>query len=73
MPPEIVARKGHSLTADFYSLGALLYELVTGLPPFYSRDPEKIYSATLKQKMIYPSHLSNDLSNLLEGLLCKDE
>lgn len=25
MPPEIVARKGHSLSADFYSLGALLY------------------------------------------------
>lgn len=65
MPPEIVARKGHTLTADFYSIGALLYELVTGLPPFYSRDPEKIYSATLKQKMIYPSNLSEDLKNVL--------
>lgn len=71
MPPEIVARKGHTLSADYYSLGALLFELVTGLPPFYSRNPEKIYTATLKQKMVYPSHLSSELKSLLEGLLCK--
>lgn len=58
MPPEVVSRKGHTLTADFYSMGALLYELVTGLPPFYNRDPEKIYTATLKQHLAYPSNLS---------------
>ena len=71
MPPEVIGRVGHTLTADFYSLGSLLYELVTGLPPFYSRDPEKIYNATMKQQVNFFSHFSLELRSLLEGLLCK--
>jgi serine/threonine protein kinase len=38
MPPEMIMRKGHSLAVDFYCLGAVLYEFVTGLPPFYNND-----------------------------------
>jgi serum/glucocorticoid-regulated kinase 2 len=38
MPPEMIQKTGHSYGVDFYTLGALLYELVTGLPPFYSRN-----------------------------------
>ena len=38
MAPEMIMKAGHSFAIDYYSLGALLYELVTGLPPFYSKD-----------------------------------
>lgn len=38
MAPEMLARNGHSYAVDYYCVGALLYELVTGNPPFYSRD-----------------------------------
>ena len=38
MAPEMLIRKGHTFTLDFYCLGALLYELVLGIPPYYSLD-----------------------------------
>jgi serine/threonine protein kinase len=40
MPPEMILKEGHSLPVDFYCLGAVLYELVTGLPPFYSKNAD---------------------------------
>lgn len=33
-----LSRSGHTFSVDYYCLGALLYELVTGSPPYYSRD-----------------------------------
>jgi serum/glucocorticoid-regulated kinase 2 len=38
MAPEMLNKSGHTFAVDYYCLGALLYELVTGNPPFYSRD-----------------------------------
>ena len=40
MAPEVVRRDGHSYAVDYYTLGALLHELVCGLPPYYTRDPD---------------------------------
>lgn len=57
MPPEIIAKAGHSYTADFYSLGALLYEMLTGLPPFYSQNIEEIYEGTLFEQIKFPKNL----------------
>jgi len=38
MVPEILQKTGHSYPVDYYCLGLVLYELVTGLPPYYARD-----------------------------------
>lgn len=35
MAPEIIIGKGHSKEIDYYCLGALLYEMLMGYPPFY--------------------------------------
>jgi serine/threonine protein kinase len=37
LAPEILNRAGHGRGVDWWSLGALLYEMLTGLPPFYSK------------------------------------
>lgn len=38
LAPEIILNKGHDLSADFWSLGVLMYELLTGTPPFTGTD-----------------------------------
>ena len=38
MAPEILSRPNYGRAVDWWSLGALLYEMIVGLPPFYDRD-----------------------------------
>ncbi len=35
MCPEMLSKSGHSLAIDYYSLGALLFEMLTGSSPFH--------------------------------------
>ena len=43
MCPEMLAGSGHDRKVDIYCLGAPLYEMLTGLPPFYNKDTEVMY------------------------------
>lgn len=67
-------RVGHTFPVDYYCMGALLYELLTGLPPYYSRDPNEIYEAVLSEELTFPSDISltSECRSLLRGLLCKE-
>ena len=43
MSPEMLRVGVHGCMVDFYQLGALFYELLTGLPPCFSKDKTKMY------------------------------
>ena len=75
MPPEQAL--GHEVTpqADLYSLGAMLYELVTGRPPFQGDTPTAVISQHLNARPVAPSwhsdHCPPDLEALILHLLTK--
>jgi protein-serine/threonine kinase len=56
-------------------LGALLYELVIGVPPYYSLNHDEIYNSILNEELSFPSHVavSDELKSLLKGLLEKNQ
>jgi serine/threonine protein kinase len=72
MAPEIVLMKGHDYQADWWSLGVLIYEMLTGLPPFYSSDAKAGYQKLLTQPIEFPDHVSRDARKLITGLLATD-
>ena len=58
---------------DYYSLGAVLYEMVTGLPPFYSTDQTEMFMNVLETELEYPDQfISPKLKSLLKLMLNKD-
>jgi serine/threonine protein kinase len=72
LAPEILNRQGHGRAVDWWSLGALLYEMLTGLPPFYCKDREKLFDKIKRGDLDYPRYLSPKAQLILRGLLRKD-
>ena len=60
MAPEILNRTGHGRAADWWSLGALVYEMLTGMPPFYSRDRDRLFQKILTSELQFPRNVSQE-------------
>ncbi|CAB4044963.1 cGMP-dependent kinase 1-like isoform X2, partial [Paramuricea clavata] len=73
VPPEIILNKGHDFSADYWSLGILIFELVTGNPPFTSNDAMKTYNIILRGMDVleFPRKVSKNAGNLIRRL-CRD-
>uniref|UniRef100_A0A453I5H8 non-specific serine/threonine protein kinase n=1 Tax=Aegilops tauschii subsp. strangulata TaxID=200361 RepID=A0A453I5H8_AEGTS len=69
MAPEIVQGRGHDKAADWWSVGILLFEMLTGKPPFFGGNRDKIQQKIVKEKMKLPTYLSSEVHSLLKGLL----
>jgi serine/threonine-protein kinase len=75
-PEQIEGREDVDGRADLYSLGATLYHMVTGQPPFPHKGVEEVLSAHLHDELTPPDHLNADLSaglgEVAELLMAKD-
>ena len=72
LAPEILQGNGHGKAVDWWSLGTLIFEMLTGLPPFYSRNVNHMYEKILKQELRCPSYLPPEVKSLVEHLLIRD-
>jgi len=70
--PEVLTGEGHSFPVDWWSLGTLIYEMMTGLPPFYSEVTSEMYQKIVNGDLIFPQDMSDEACDLLSGLLERD-
>ncbi|KAK6480369.1 ribosomal protein S6 kinase alpha-6 isoform X1 [Huso huso] len=68
MAPEVVNRRGHTQSADWWSLGVLMFEMLTGTLPFQGKDRNETMSMILKAKLGMPQFLSSEAQSLLRML-----
>ncbi|XP_063059363.1 ribosomal protein S6 kinase beta-1 [Engraulis encrasicolus] len=69
MAPEILMRSGHNRAVDWWSLGALMYDMLTGAPPFTGENRKKTIDKILKCKLNLPPYLTHEARDLLKKLL----
>lgn len=72
MAPEILNRSGHNRAVDWWSLGALMFDMMTGSPPFTGENRKKTIDKILKCKICLPPYLTPDARDLIKKLLKKN-
>jgi serine/threonine-protein kinase len=75
-PEQIHGREDIDVRADIYALGATLYHMVTGQPPFPHKGVDAVLDAHLHEELTPPDHikpqLSSGLGEVVEIMMAKD-
>ncbi|KAL3617615.1 putative serine/threonine protein kinase ireh1 [Castilleja foliolosa] len=75
LAPEILLGTGHGFTADWWSVGVILFEMIVGIPPFNAEHPQKIFDNILNRKIPWPrvpDEMSSGAYDLIDRLLTED-
>ncbi|KAJ5888122.1 Serine/threonine-protein kinase psk1 [Penicillium taxi] len=72
MAPEVIQGKPYGKACDWWSLGALGFDLLTGSPPFSAGNHAKLQEKIIKQKLVMPYFLGPDAKDLLTRLMRKE-
>lgn len=69
LAPEIISNIGHGLPVDWWALGILIFELLTGDPPFMADDPMVLYQQILRGTFLFPGFVAKPAKDLILKLL----
>ena len=71
LAPEMLRRTGHGKAVDWYLLGIVLFEMLTGRVPFFAMNNEKMFRKILKCQLQVPRNCSENCQSLLRALITK--
>ncbi|KAA1105606.1 hypothetical protein PGT21_012990 [Puccinia graminis f. sp. tritici] len=73
LAPEVLLGEPYSYEVDWWSFGTMLYEMLTGLTPFWSEDHATMYRRVLHDELMFSEDsnrvMDHDTKTLLRGLL----
>lgn len=72
LAPEVLEESEYGRAVDWWGLGVVMYEMMCGRLPFYSREHERLFRLIMQAIVRYPNSLSDRAKLLLAGLLTKD-
>ena len=75
LAPEVILGTGHDQGVDWWALGVICYEFLTGVPPFNDTTPERIFARILDRAIVWPrvpDEMSAAAHDLIDRLLCID-
>ena len=67
--PEMLSGSEYGQSVDLWAFGILLYEILCGRTPFYSRNREEVYNKIESGPLRFPRNLSSEVISLIRGLL----
>ncbi len=69
LAPEIVTNKGHNKAVDWWALGVLIHEMLSGLTPFFDEDYMRMYAKIAKGKFTLARYLRESSKSIITGFL----
>lgn len=75
LAPEILLGMGHGKTADWWSVGVILFELLVGIPPFNAEHPQQIFDNIMNRDIPWPripEEMSYEAYDLIDKLLTEN-
>lgn len=73
MSPEVLTQQGHGFCVDYWGLGMLLYEMMTGLPPWYTTDRTRLFRRLRSAPLDIPTYFSQSSASCVSALLERDQ